>query len=142
AQLERIGFEAGVAQLSGRLGIPEEEVKAMGERVLKRDISLNQPMDLNENKSLLDFQSNASEVLPDEQIGLREELELLREHLEKLRPQLNEREIFLLEKRLLAEDPITLQDFGNRYGVTREAARQLEVRLIDKIKKQMMARTE
>ena len=54
-QLERMGFEAGIAQLSGRLGIPEQEVKEMGERVLKRDISFNLPAYDSDKETLIDL---------------------------------------------------------------------------------------
>lgn len=137
-QLERMGFEAGIAQLSGRLGISNEDVKEMGERVLGRDVSLNAPTTLNEATTLIDLQVDASETLPDEQLGRAEELKLLKDKIEVIRPSLNERELYLLENRILADDPITLQEFGDKYGVTREAARQLEARLIEKIRKQMI----
>jgi RNA polymerase sigma-32 factor len=137
-QLEKMGFEAGIAQLSGRLGIPNDEVKAMGNRVLGRDVSLNAPATADGTGTLIDLQADHSEVMPDEQVNHAEELSLLKEHIDRIRPSLNERELYILDKRLLADDPVTLQDFGDKYGVTREAARQLEARLIEKIKKQML----
>ena len=136
-QLERMGFEAGIAQLSGRLGIPEDEIKEMSERVLRRDVSLNAPVGESDKSELIDLQADASEVLQDEALGLAEELSRLHEQIEKIRPELTEREIFVLENRLLADEPMTLQEIGDRYKMTREAARQLEAKLMDKIKKQM-----
>ncbi len=138
-QLERMGFEAGIAQLSGRLGIPEQEVKEMGERVLKRDISFNLPAYDSDKETLIDLQSNVTDVGADDQLGHAEELDILRENLDKVRPSLNPRELFVLENRLLADEPLTLQEIGDKYKMTREAARQLEGRLMDKIKKQMAA---
>lgn len=141
-QLERMGFEAGIAQLSGRLGIPEQEVKEMGERVLKRDISFNLPAYDSDKETLIDLQSNATDIGADEQLGHAEELDILRENLDKVRPSLNPRELFVLENRLLADEPMTLQEIGDKYKMTREAARQLEGRLMDKIKKQMSVGTK
>ncbi len=133
-QLERVGFEAGIAQLSGRLGIPEEEVAEMGKRVLHRDVSLDKPSGEDSGNTLMDSQSK--ELPPaDEVVALKENIELLQEKLTEMADELNEREKLILEERLLSEDPITLQEVGNRYGITREAARQIEARLIDKIKK-------
>ena len=64
---------------------------------------------------------------------------VLRENLEKIRPSLSEKEIYLLEKRLLSEEPLTLQEIGDHYGVTREAVRQLEQRLVGKIRRAVTA---
>jgi len=141
-QLERMGFEAGIAQLSGRLGIPEDEVKAMGERVLRRDLSLNTPTNEDGNTTLIDLQADASEVMPDEAVGHAEELSILREQLDIIRPALNDRELFVLENRLLSDEPLTLQEIGDKYNMTREAARQLEGRVMDKIRKQMVSAEE
>lgn len=135
-RLERMGFEAGIAQLSGRLGISEDEVKIMGERVLKRDISLNQPAYSDSESPLMDLQSTQFEQSVDQELIQYEEINRLKEQIEKIKPDLNEREVYLLENRLLSDEPLTLQDIGDRYGITREAARQMEVRLIEKIKKE------
>lgn len=136
-ELERMGFEQGVAQLSGRLGIPEEEIKTMHQRLSGRDLSLDQPLTSNESGSLMDFQSDSTDAGLDEMLGTREEINLLNEHLERLRDDLSEKEIYLLENRLLSDDPLTLQEIGDHYGVTREAVRQMEVRLLKKIKDEM-----
>ncbi len=138
AQLERMGMEAGLMQISGRMGIPEDEVKAMSERVLQRDVSLDKPSVYGDKSTLLDVMSSVESTDAEEQLGHHEELELLKENISKIRPDLNEREIFLLENRLLADEPLTLQEVGDRYKITREAVRQLEARLISKIKKQMI----
>ena len=125
-------------QISGRMGIPEDEVKAMSERVLQRDVSLDKPSVYGDKSTLLDVMSSVESTDAEEQLGHHEELELLKENISKIRPDLNEREIFLLENRLLADEPLTLQEVGDRYKITREAVRQLEARLISKIKKQMI----
>lgn len=135
AQLERMGMEAGLMQISGRLGIPEDEVREMSERVVHRDVSLNKPSPLNENATLLDSTTNVLDQTAEDELGKLEEIELLHKNIEKIKPNLNERENYILQKRLLADEPMTLQEIGDQYGITREAARQMEARLIDKIKK-------
>ena len=140
AQLEQMGMEAGLMQISGRLGISEDEVKEMSERVLNRDVSLDKPSDFYEGSSLIDITHDPSASNAEENVNKSEELELLNENIDKIRGELNDREIFVLENRLLSDEPLTLQQVGDKYGVTREAARQLESRLIDKIKKSMLSR--
>lgn len=134
--LDSMGQEPTVALLAGRLGVSEEEVETMQKRLSGRDVSLNQPIDNEGNSvsSLLDFSPSEEEPV-DEALGHLEEISVLRENIEKIRDSLNEKETFILENRLLADEPMTLQEIGEHYGVTREAVRQLEARLIGKIRK-------
>ncbi len=133
-QLERMGMEAGLMQISGRLGISEDEVKEMSGRVLQRDVSLDKPVGDDSRTTLADLTARDGSTPADEIISHQEQLARLEEQIEKIRPDLNEREIFILENRMLADEPLTLQQIGDKYGITREAARQLEARLIQKIR--------
>ena len=136
--LERMGQEAGIKQLSGKLGISEKEVMDMSQRMSGRDVSLDQPLgDDGGSGTLIDLQPGQYEAAPDDELGHNQELTLLTENIDELRPDLNERESFLLDNRLLSEEPMTLQDIGNKYGITREAVRQMEARLIKKIKERI-----
>ncbi len=135
-QLERMGLEQGIAQLSGKLGITPEEVQEMHARLSGRDVSLDAPVNEDGSSRLLDMQSEpagGTDIVED--IGRREQLAILNEKLGELRPLLSERELFLLDERILADDPLTLQDIGDKYGTTREAVRQMEARLMQKIRK-------
>ena len=136
-KLERMGLDAGIKQLSGRLGIPEQEVSDMSQRVFRRDVSLDAPT-LNENGTLMDMQEDVSADNPIEAVALKENLHMLGESIEALRPDMNQRELFVLDNRLLSDEPLTLQEIGNRYGITREAARQMEARLLKKIRGKML----
>ncbi len=132
--LEAMGQEPNFALLAGRLGVTEEEVETMSQRMANRDLSLNTPIDGGASTStLLDFEPGEG-PLADETIGHLEEMEVLKRNLEQIRPSLNEKETYILEKRVLADEPMTLQEIGEHYGVTREAVRQLEARLIQKIR--------
>ena len=124
--------------ISSRLGVDPQSVASMDQRLQQRDISLDQPLFKNggdSTTSLLDQQVDPSSLPPEELLGRSQEMKLLKEKIEEIRPHLNEREIFLLEKRLLAEFPLTLQKVGERYNITREAVRQSESRLIQKLRK-------
>jgi RNA polymerase sigma-32 factor len=132
--IDAMGREPNYALLSSRLGVTEEEVETMTKRLSGRDISLSQPLDNGESTAtLLDFESTGEAAL-DVQLGAREELEVLNQNIEKLRPQLSVKETFILEKRVLSDEPLTLQEIGEIWGVTREAVRQLEARLVAKIR--------
>jgi RNA polymerase sigma-32 factor len=62
---------------------------------------------------------------------------LVRRTVESLMPSLSEKEIFILENRLLTDEPATLREIGERYNVTRERIRQLEARLLEKLKEHL-----
>ncbi len=134
--LEAAGFDVTPALLSSKIGVSEEDVHLMSQRLAQPDLSLNQPFEEGgENRnSYLDFQVDSNEVPVDERIGALENLELLKKRIEEIRPQLNERELYLLDQRILSDVPMTLQEIGAKYGVTREAVRQMEARLVEKIK--------
>jgi len=132
-----MGMEAGIMQISGRLGIAQDEVAEMSKRVLGRDVSIDRPRGEEERSTLLDITPNENVEAADEALGHQEELDQLRKNLDEIRPTLSERETFVLENRLLADEPLTLQQIGDKYGMTREAARQLEAKLMQKIKAQM-----
>lgn len=137
-KLERMGVEHGLAQLSGKLGVTSEEAHEMHSRLSGRDVSLDAPVGDEGSTRLLDLQHEADPHAIDDELGQREEIHHLVEKIDELRPDLNEREIFLLDARLLADEPMTLQEIGDKYGTTREAVRQMEVRLMNKIKKSVI----
>jgi RNA polymerase sigma-32 factor len=98
-----------------------------------RDVSLSAPVDEDSPTRLMDLQKNTSPA-PDEQLSKFEEIDKLKTTIESLRPELTEREKIILEERLLNDEPLTLQEIGDKYGITREAVRQMEARLMQKIK--------
>lgn len=131
--LESLGMEATPALLGSRLGVDASEVEDMSRRLASRDVSLDASPGDSGASTLISFRAD-EHVGPDEDLSHREELSLLSKSIEVLRPTLNEREIFLLDHRLLADEPLTLQEIGDKYNITREAVRQLENRLLGKLK--------
>lgn len=136
--LDAMGLEPSIALISSRLGIPEDEVKDMAQRLSGRDVSLDKPLDDESGVSLGDMQKNNFDQPLDEQLAQSEMIEILKQKIEALRPQLTEKETIILEERILADEPLTLQEIGDKYKITREAVRQTEARLMNKIKKLMI----
>lgn len=133
-ELERMGFDAGVKKLSGQLGIPEKEVSEMTQRMSGGDISLDKSVNHDGTTTLIELQHDEYQSQADDELGNKEEIEQLRQSISSIKDQLNKREVELLEDRLLSEFPKTLKAIGDRYGVSREAVRQMEARLLKKIK--------
>jgi RNA polymerase sigma-32 factor len=138
AIMDSVNSDADLHKLSEKLGIPEDEVQIMAQRMFQRDVSLDKPMDDDSKTSLGDLQKNDHEVSPDVMLEKMEQLEILKSKIEEIRPHLNPRELILLEERLLNDQPLTLQEIGEKYGITREAVRQMEARLIKKIQQKML----
>lgn len=132
--LDAIGENQNLILLGTKLGIPTDEVQEMAKRLQGRDVSLNQPLDVESKSQMIDLQKSGA-INPDEMIEKNEELEQLTDALKLLEPNLNEREKIILRERILADEPLTLQEIGEKYKITREAVRQVEARLIEKIRK-------
>jgi RNA polymerase sigma-32 factor len=135
--LDSMGQTPNLALLSSRLGIPEDEIEQMSQRMSGRDVSLDRPLDDESGSSLMDLQRSASDMSLDERIAHEEQLEILKKKIESLRPELSDREKIILDERILNDEPLTLQEIGEKHGITREAVRQMEVRVLKKIKSKM-----
>jgi len=133
-KLMREGSEPTVKLLSSRLGVSEKDVTLMETRMGAKDVSLDQPIGDSDNLKLIDIQKDSYHEVLEDHIELKENIEMLSEALNKIKDQLTDREKIILKERLLSDDPKKLSDFGKEWGVSREAARQSEARLIKKIK--------
>jgi RNA polymerase sigma-32 factor len=126
-----------VAEISKRLGVPKEDVISMNRR-LSGDASLNAPVRVDAEGEwqdwLVDETANQETTLAqDEESSMRHEM--LTEAMEKL----NDRERRVFEARRLRDDPITLEDLSQEFGVSRERIRQIEVRAFEKVQKAVKA---
>lgn len=131
------GFEPDAAMLSERLGVSREQIDEMEQRLAATDMSLNiQVNDEAGSATRLDFLPALGPGI-EESLATDEISGLVRAKIKTILPQLNEKELFILNNRLLSDDPVTLREIGERYNVTRERVRQLETRLLEKIRKHL-----
>jgi RNA polymerase sigma-32 factor len=115
--------------LAERLGVEEGEVEEMDLRLSAgREISLDAPLGP-DNDQTQGGLLPADTPRPDHLLAQLQFNELLKAKLDKFRAALSPRESLILEKRLLAETPVTLQEIGEEFGISRERVRQLEERL-------------
>jgi RNA polymerase sigma-32 factor len=123
-----------VATIAKRLGVGEQDVIDMNRR-LGGDVSLNAPIrndgDTGEWQDwLVDDRDNQESTLSEsEELGNR------RRALADALSVLNDRERRIFEARRLAEEPITLEELADEFGVSRERVRQIEVRAFEKVQK-------
>ncbi len=136
AKLERQGFSPDTKLLADRLNVRERDVIEMDQRLGNWELSLDQPFNQDTDGTLLDILP-AQERPADEELADQELRRLFREKLAEFSRTLDEREEDILRNRILSETPLTLEDLGQKYGVTKERTRQLEARLIKRLREYM-----
>ena len=120
------------------LGVSKEDVISMNRRMaMGGDTSLNVPMREDGDGQWQDWLVD-TDPLQDERIADAEEQDVRHGMLLEAMNALNDREKHILQERRLAEDPKTLEELSQVYGVSRERVRQIEVRAFDKLQKAMM----
>lgn len=135
-RLQAMGFDPTTETLSKSLGVSESEIVEMDQRLSKNDMSLNTPLGEDSDATKMDFLPSLGPGVEDT-IASDQIVDLLLENVKAIRPTLNEKELAILDDRLLSEDPITLREIGEHFGVTRERVRQIEARLLVKIREHM-----
>ena len=126
---------ADVAKIAKDLGVTEDEVVSMNRRMaMGGDTSLNAPLKSSEDGEgqWQDFLVDNG-PLQDELIADDEERQVRHDLLVEAMGSLNDREKFILTERRLSEEPKTLEDLSQVYGVSRERIRQIEVRAFEKL---------
>lgn len=137
-KLEAAGFVPTTKLLAERLSVPEQEVAEMQLRLSASEASLDAPIGSSEDESgkrtHLDMLESSNASRPDMTAESEEFRALLRQKLEAFESTLKGREQTLFHDRLMADQPLTLQEVGERYGISRERARQIEARLLGRLK--------
>ncbi|HEX2581973.1 MAG TPA: RNA polymerase sigma factor RpoH [Dongiaceae bacterium] len=127
-----------VREIAQRLDVPEQDVIDMNRRLLAPDHSLNAPVRAGESESsewqdwLVDDHANQETAL-----AQHEELSQRHRLLETALETLNPRERRILAERRLKDEPATLEDLSQEFGISRERVRQIEVRAFEKLQKSM-----
>ncbi len=125
-----------VKEIATRLKVSETEVISMNRRMAAPDNSLNAPLRADSEGEWQDWlvddtDSQETRLAEAEELGKRRDL--LHGALETL----NERERHILVERRLSEDPLTLEQLSQQFGISRERVRQIEVRAFEKLQKSM-----
>src|SRR5260221_3115200 len=123
-----------VAKIATALDVPEVDVVNMNRRLAAPDHSLNAPLRSDSEGEWQDWLVDKGES-QETKLGDRQELGLRRDLLVKAMSHLNERERDILTHRRLREQPTTLEELSQQYGISRERVRQIEVRAFEKLQK-------
>ena len=126
-QLPSAGAIDNTRLIESQTGISQKEIRLMRERLHAKDISIDPSFEPCENRT----------DSMDDRYAQEQEIQILRKCIQQLRPSLDEKEICILDQRILSNSPQTLQTIGSKFKVTREAIRQIEGKLLKKIKEQV-----
>lgn len=130
-----------VGKIATTLGVPEQDVVSMNQRLSAPDHSLNAPLRSDSEGEwqdwLVDDQASQETTL-----GEAEEMNGRHALLTEAMKSLNERERHILSERRLKDEPLTLEELSHQYGVSRERIRQIEARAFEKLQKAMAVEVE
>ena len=136
-ELEARGIIPTYRQLAENLGVEERDLMEVEQGMTGADISLDMPVGEDGNAHYIDTLRLMEEGV-DEKIAQGEFRELLEKKLADFTAKLDDRDMEIMTRRLTADEPETLQQIAGRYGVTREAVRIAEKKLIARLKEYLI----
>lgn len=137
AALKAAGIDPTPDKIAEALDVSTAEVIEMERRMGSPDQSLNAPLSADDGdggRTRMDLLEDAG-ADPAADVEQSQFKDLLREKLETFGATLSGRELEIFDDRLMADEPVTLQELGGRWGVSRERARQLEKRMVLRLRK-------
>ena len=128
-----------VTKIAEMLNVPEQDVVSMNRRLAAPDHSLNSPLRSDSEGEWQDWLVDETES-QESAIAEHEEMSDRKALLANALETLNERERHILLERRLKDNPTTLEELSQQYGISRERVRQIEVRAFEKLQKAMKAK--
>jgi RNA polymerase sigma-32 factor len=135
-KLEAAGFVSTDSLLAQRLSVPEREVTDMRLRLGYSEVALDAPVGHSETdgRTAMDLLEDRCDERPDVLAERREMQGWLHRQLGRFQKTLQGSERTLFHERLIAEQPLTLQQVGARHGISRERARQIEAKMLARLR--------
>jgi RNA polymerase sigma-32 factor len=132
-RLLSLGYDPEPKLLAERLDVKKDEIIEMAQRLGGWEVSLDAPVKEDAKQDYSSF-LRSPESGADELLSVKERKELLREKLEEYRNTLSEKQRDIFDNRVLAEHPLTLQELGDKYSISRERVRQIQEKILKKAK--------
>jgi RNA polymerase sigma-32 factor len=127
------GFDPKPKLLSEKLGVSEREIVDMDQRLDGWDVSLDAPLKDDSDTERIELMSTEVESTED-RVAKKEIETLLHNKIAEFKRTMTERELEIFEQRIFSDTPVTLQEIGDRYGISRERVRQVEKNIIKKLR--------
>ncbi len=140
ARLAAMGIEPTAERVAKRLGVEEREIEEMDKRMRATDLSLDAPVSESSESS----GTSRVELTPaveegaDEVLAVHEFNHDLSIQLQRFGETLEGRDKYIFERRLMTDHPMTLQEIGNHFGLSRERVRQIERRLLNRLREHLI----
>lgn len=128
--------EEKLKNLVEELKVDERDIEQMYERINFRDLSLDAKVDEEQESTFLDFLADYAPN-QEEKLADKERIEVIKNLVRDALSRLSERERIVIEKRLMSEEPVTLQDLSKVFNVSRERVRQIELQAVRKLKRDL-----
>jgi RNA polymerase sigma-32 factor len=125
--------EEKIEELAQELSVRSSDIEEMQKRFAGRDLSLNAKLGFDQDMTFLDLLPDFS---PDQEelLGACEEDDALKDKVEDALGGLSEREQFIIRHRIMTDEPMTLQELGDTFHISRERVRQVEGEALKKLK--------
>jgi RNA polymerase sigma-32 factor len=127
------GFDPKPKLLSQRLGVSEREIIDMDQRLDGWDVSLDSPVKEGSDTGRIEF-INEGAASAEDRVAKKEIEALLHNKVAEFRKQITSRELEIFDQRIFSDSPVTLQEIGDRYSISRERVRQIEKNVIKKMR--------
>ncbi len=139
-RLSAQGYEVTPKLLAERLNVTEQDVIDMDRRLGQDELSLDAPLGHEDDgPTRADRLLTTGATSADDALGNAQLKAMFKEKLAEFAKTLSDKERVLFEKRLVADEPLTLQEIGAQWGVSRERARQIEASLVERMRTFMRA---
>jgi RNA polymerase sigma-32 factor len=127
------GFDPKPKLLSEKLGVSEREIVDMDQRLNGWDVSLDAPLKDDSDTERIEFLSTETPSIEDN-VAKKEMEFLLHAKIAEFRKKMTKRELEIFDQRIFSDSPVTLQEIGDRYGISRERVRQVEKNVVKKMR--------
>jgi RNA polymerase sigma-32 factor len=117
--------------------VTAEDVEEMEKRLSTTDLSLDQPLFEEGEQTILDAMQSEHESI-EEIVAAKEKDAIARKKIAQFKRMLNEKELYIFEHRIMADEPLTLQEIGDHFSISRERARQIEKGVTAKVTKHLI----
>jgi RNA polymerase sigma-32 factor len=132
-RLEAKGVLPAPQLLAHNLDVTQADVEDMERRLSMTDVSLDQPLYEDGEETMMDLVKSDGNV--EEMVEDREKKGIASRKIAEFRRALNERELYIFEHRIMTDEPVTLQEIGDHFNISRERARQIEKAVSAKVSK-------
>jgi RNA polymerase sigma-32 factor len=139
-RLEAKGIIPVPQLLAKNLDVKQEDIEDMEKRLSMTDVSLDQPLYEEGEETMMDMVKTDSNI--EDLVEEREKKKIAARKIAEFRNMLNERELYIFEHRIMTDEPITLQEIGDHFGISRERARQIEKGVSNKVSMHLIGSAE